>query len=71
MEKRKGSAMLSGTFAARAYSFFDTLLWIACLNLLWLVFTLLGLGVAGIGPATAAAPLPPGRACAPGSAPLQ
>ncbi|KQQ90889.1 YesL family protein [Arthrobacter sp. Leaf137] len=47
--------MLSGTFAARAYSFFDTLLWIACLNVLWLVFTLLGLGVAGIGPATAAA----------------
>lgn len=47
--------MLFGTFSARAYSFFDTLLWIACLNMLWLAFTLLGLGVAGVGPATAAA----------------
>lgn len=47
--------MLTGTFSARAYSFFDTLLWIACLNLLWVVFTLLGLGVLGAGPATAAA----------------
>jgi uncharacterized membrane protein YesL len=47
--------MLSGSFSARAYSFFDTLLWIACLNLLWIVFTLLGLGVLGAGPATAAA----------------
>jgi uncharacterized membrane protein YesL len=47
--------MLSGSFSARAYSFFDTLLWIACLNLLWILFTLLGLGVLGAGPATAAA----------------
>lgn len=47
--------MLSGTFSARAYSFFDTLLWIACLNMLWIVFTVLGLGVLGAGPATAAA----------------
>ena len=47
--------MLAGNFSARAYSFFDTLLWIACLNLLWILFTLLGLGVLGAGPATAAA----------------
>ncbi|MET4589509.1 DUF624 domain-containing protein [Arthrobacter sp. 754] len=47
--------MLAGTFSARAYSFFDTLLWIACLNLLWMLFTLLGLGILGAGPATAAA----------------
>jgi uncharacterized membrane protein YesL len=47
--------MLAGTFSARAYSFFDTLLWIACLNLLWIAFTLLGLVVLGAGPATAAA----------------
>ena len=47
--------MLAGTFSARAYSFFDTLLWIACLNLLWVLFTLLGMGVLGAGPATAAA----------------
>ncbi|WP_426227692.1 YesL family protein [Pseudarthrobacter sp. DSP2-3-2b1] len=47
--------MLTGAFSARAYAFFDTLLWIACLNLLWILFTLLGLGVLGVGPATAAA----------------
>ena len=47
--------MPSGSFSARAYSFFDTLLWIACLNLLWSLFTLLGLGLLGAGPATAAA----------------
>ncbi|CAN7482524.1 DUF624 domain-containing protein [Arthrobacter sp. LjRoot78] len=47
--------MLAGSFNAKAYSFFDTLLWIACLNLLWMVFSLAGLGVLGIGPATAAA----------------
>lgn len=47
--------MLSGTFSARAYSFFDTLLWIACLNVLWFAFTLLGAGILGMGPATAAA----------------
>lgn len=47
--------MLSGTFSARAYSFFDTLVWIAGLNLLWIAFTLLGAGVFGAGPATAAA----------------
>jgi uncharacterized membrane protein YesL len=47
--------VLAGSFSAKAYSFFDTLLWIACLNLLWIVFTLAGLGVFGVGPATAAA----------------
>ncbi|WP_254678671.1 YesL family protein [Arthrobacter sp. 24S4-2] len=47
--------MPAGSFSAKAYSFFDTLLWIACLNLLWIVFTLAGLGVFGVGPATAAA----------------
>lgn len=47
--------MPSVTFSARAYSFFDTLLWIACLNMLWLAFTALGAGVLGAGPATAAA----------------
>lgn len=47
--------MLPGNLSARAYSFFDTLLWIACLNLLWILFTLLGLVVLGAGPATAAA----------------
>lgn len=47
--------MLSGTFSARAYSFFDTLVWIAGLNLLWIAFALLGGGVFGAGPATAAA----------------
>ncbi len=47
--------MLSGTWSAKAYSFFDTLLWIACLNILWLVFTIAGLGILGAGPATAAA----------------
>ena len=41
--------MLTGTLSARAYSFFDTLVWIA--------LTLLGLGVFGVGPATAAAQL--------------
>ena len=54
-ETEGSRAMLSGTFSARAYSFFDTLVWIACLNLLWIAFTLLGLGVLGAGPATAAA----------------
>lgn len=47
--------MLAGNFSSRAYSFFDTLLWIACLNLLWILFTLFGFGVLGAGPATAAA----------------
>jgi uncharacterized membrane protein YesL len=47
--------MLTSSWSARAYSFFDTLLWIACLNLLWIAFTVLGLGVLGAGPATAAA----------------
>ncbi|MDQ0663033.1 putative membrane protein YesL [Arthrobacter ulcerisalmonis] len=47
--------MLSGTFSARAYSFFDTLVWVAGLNLMWIAFTVLGLGVFGAGPATAAA----------------
>src|SRR5687767_7181524 len=48
-------AMSTSSWSARAYSFFDTLLWIACLNMLWLAFTILGLGVLGAGPATAAA----------------
>lgn len=47
--------MSTSSWSARAYSFFDTLLWIACLNMLWLAFTVLGLGVLGAGPATAAA----------------
>jgi uncharacterized membrane protein YesL len=47
--------MSTSSWSARAYSFFDTLLWIACLNMLWLAFTILGLGVLGAGPATAAA----------------
>ena len=47
--------MTSGGFGFRAYTFFDTLLWIACLNMLWIVFTLLGGVVLGIGPSTAAA----------------
>lgn len=47
--------MPSGTFSARAYAFFDTLLWIAGLNVLWLAFTALGAGIFGAGPATAAA----------------
>jgi uncharacterized membrane protein YesL len=47
--------MPTSSWSARAYSFFDTLLWIACLNLLWIAFTLLGFGVLGAGPATAAA----------------
>lgn len=47
--------MPTGSFSAKAYSFFDTLLWIACLNLLWIVFSIAGLGVLGVGPATAAA----------------
>lgn len=51
----KGSAMTSGGFGFRAYTFFDTLLWIACLNMLWIVFTLLGGVVLGVGPSTAAA----------------
>jgi uncharacterized membrane protein YesL len=55
MEIRRGLAVLAGSFSAKAYSFFDTLLWIACLNLLWMVFSLAGLGVLGAGPATAAA----------------
>ncbi|MFF1830602.1 YesL family protein [Paenarthrobacter sp. NPDC058040] len=47
--------MASGAFGFRAYTFFDTLLWIACLNILWIAFTLLGGVVFGIGPSTAAA----------------
>ncbi|MEV7662940.1 DUF624 domain-containing protein [Paenarthrobacter sp. NPDC089316] len=40
---------------ARAYTFFDTLVWIACLNVLWMVFTVLGGVVFGVGPSTVAA----------------
>ena len=63
--------MLAGTFSARAYSFFDTLLWIACLNLLWVGFTLLGLGVLGAGPATAAAQILVRRRAQGGAAQLE
>jgi uncharacterized membrane protein YesL len=62
--------MLSGTFSARAYSFFDTLVWIAGLNLLWIAFTLLGAGVFGAGPATAAAQILVRRRAAGDAAPL-
>ena len=62
--------MLSGTFSARAYSFFDTLFWIAGLNLLWIAFTLLGLGVFGAGPATAAAQIAVRKRAAGDGAPL-
>jgi uncharacterized membrane protein YesL len=47
--------MASGEFGFRAYTLFDTLLWIACLNVLWIVFTVLGGVVFGCGPSTAAA----------------
>lgn len=47
--------MASGGFGFKAYTFFDTLLWIACLNMLWIVFTLLGGVLLGFGPSTAAA----------------
>lgn len=62
--------MLSGTFSARAYSFFDTLVWIAGLNLLWIAFTLLGFGVFGAGPATAAAQIAVRKRAAGDAAPL-
>ena len=63
--------MLSGTFSARAYSFFDTLVWIAGLNLLWIAFTMLGLGVFGAGPATAAAQIVVRKRAAGDAAPLR
>ncbi|MFJ4171997.1 YesL family protein [Paenarthrobacter sp. NPDC089714] len=47
--------MASGAFGFRAYTFFDTLLWIACLNVLWIAFTLMGGVVLGVGPSTVAA----------------
>ncbi|MCX8456490.1 YesL family protein [Paenarthrobacter ureafaciens] len=47
--------MPSGGLGFRAYSFFDTLLWIACLNIFWITFTLLGGVLLGVGPSTAAA----------------
>ncbi|MDI2036679.1 YesL family protein [Paenarthrobacter nitroguajacolicus] len=47
--------MTPAGFGARAYTFFDTLVWIACLNVLWLVFTFLGGVVFGVGPSTVAA----------------
>jgi len=62
--------MLSGTLSARAYSFFDTLVWIACLNLLWIAFALLGLGVFGAGPATATAQLMVRKRCTGDAPPL-
>jgi uncharacterized membrane protein YesL len=55
MEKR--GAMASGGFSFKAYSLFDTLVWIACLNVLWIIFTVLGGVVFGFGPSTAAAQL--------------
>lgn len=63
--------MLSGTFSARAYSFLDTLVWIACLNLLWIAFTVLGLGVLGVGPATAAAQIAVRKRAGGDAAPLR
>jgi len=62
--------MLAGSFSARAYSFFDTLFWIACLNMLWIIFTVLGAGILGIGPATAAAHIMVRRRVRGGSVPL-
>jgi uncharacterized membrane protein YesL len=62
--------MLSGTFSARAYSFFDTLVWIAGLNLLWIAFTLLGFGIFGAGPATAAAQIEVRKRAAGNAVPL-
>ena len=62
--------MLSGTLSARAYSFFDTLVWIAGLNLLWIAFTLLGCGVFGVGPASAAAQIAVRKRAAGDAAPL-
>ncbi|MEQ4567708.1 YesL family protein [Paenarthrobacter sp. CAP02] len=53
----KGGAMASGGFSFKAYSLFDTLVWIACLNVLWIIFTVLGGVVFGFGPSTAAAQL--------------
>ncbi|MGF6833536.1 putative membrane protein YesL [Paenarthrobacter sp. TE4293] len=47
--------MVSGGFGFRTYTLFDTLVWIACLNVLWVLFTILGGVVLGIGPSTAAA----------------
>ncbi|MCD4851695.1 DUF624 domain-containing protein [Arthrobacter sp. AK01] len=47
--------MASGGFGFRAYTLFDTLVWIACLNVLWIAFTVLGGVVLGVGPSTAAA----------------
>ncbi len=47
--------MASGGFGFKAYTLFDTLVWIACLNVLWIVFTVLGGVVLGFGPSTAAA----------------
>ncbi|WP_251041872.1 YesL family protein [Arthrobacter sp. ISL-30] len=46
---------MAGFSSSRAYTFFDTLAWIACLNVLWLVFTLAGGVVFGVGPSCAAA----------------
>ncbi|PYI39056.1 hypothetical protein CVS30_07020 [Arthrobacter psychrolactophilus] len=46
---------MNASWALKAYTLFDTLLWIACLNLLWLVFTLGGLVIFGVGPSTVAA----------------
>lgn len=51
----KGDAVTSGAFGFKAYTVFDTILWIACLNILWMVFTILGGVVLGIGPSTTAA----------------
>ncbi|BCW37538.1 hypothetical protein StoSoilA2_35940 [Arthrobacter sp. StoSoilA2] len=47
--------MASAAFAFKAYTLFDTLLWIACLNILWIIFTVLGGVVLGCGPSTVAA----------------
>lgn len=51
----KGGVVASSGFGLRAYTLFDTILWIACLNVLWMAFTVLGGVVFGYGPSTAAA----------------
>jgi uncharacterized membrane protein YesL len=50
--------------------FFDTLVWIAGLNLLWIAFTLLGFGIFGAGPATAAAQIEVRKRAAGNAVPL-
>lgn len=46
---------MAGISSSRAYAFFDSVTWIACLNVLWLLFTIAGGVVFGFGPSCAAA----------------